>query len=103
MENADGITLPLQQCDEGHDLGVLFIPNLKLFREYINKIICKANSVVDILFGQSYISYPLCQFGLPTFGICLSDLEPTFNRRYIDRPWKKFRGTLQISTRYETS
>ena len=68
-------------------MGVLFTPNLK-FREHINKITRKANSVVGII-KRSFtscldkvVSYPLCQFGSPTFGICLSDLEPTSNRRY---------------------
>ena len=49
MKNADSITLPLQQCNEEHDLGgVVFTPNLK-FREHINKITRKANSVVGII------------------------------------------------------
>ena len=48
MKNADGITLPLQQCNEEQDLGILFTPNLK-FRDHINKITRKANSVVGII------------------------------------------------------
>ena len=45
MKNADGIPFPLQRC---HDLGVPCTPNLK-FSEHIDKIKCKANSVVGII------------------------------------------------------
>ena len=86
MKNADGILFPLQRCREEQDLGVLFTSNLK-FSKY--KITYKANSVVGIikqsfscLDKATYVSYPLCQFGLPTCRICLSDLEPAFNKRY---------------------
>ena len=48
MKNADGNSIPLQQCHEEQDFGILFTPNLK-FSDHISKITRKANSVVGII------------------------------------------------------
>ena len=41
-----GISLPLNRCDQEHDLGVLFTPDLK-FSQHIKSITC--NSVIGTI------------------------------------------------------
>ena len=62
------ISLPLNRCDQEHDFGVLFTPDLK-FSSHIKLITRKANSVIGII-KHDYASHPLYQSGSPPFRIC---------------------------------
>ena len=44
----DAISLPMNRCDQEHDLGVLFTPDLK-FSSHIKLITRKANNVIGII------------------------------------------------------
>ena len=83
MNNADSISFPLYQCYEELDLEILFTLDLR-FSEYISKVTCKSNSTVDII-KQSFSCLNKAMFRtlyVSFLRLCLSDLEPIFNKRY---------------------
>ena len=44
----DAISLPMNQCDQEHDLGILFTPDLK-FSPHVKLITRKDNNVIGII------------------------------------------------------